>query len=590
MDNELFKQVFQACDPDENGFISLKNLANISRSHVASAGDVDAILHIFDNSKQDSLNFSQFCDYIHNFMNQNKDKENVTPPESGSPDKPDIQISATDQPNVAISPSKHHENQRMLGANLSNKRKMSRKNSKSRVSQTRLGGQIPLVNTSSEDEQDLEEDSFDRKIAEELEFAGRQLESSSRLPPRASPPRYLVRGSNVRSTLRSKSSGRLPFVPLVVTESPKQTTVLSPISAAETSIDMHQPPNFDDSVAISPPTQRMDSLLSVGQNDGLSRHSSPINRSVQSDDTSNKYEKRELAHAKEVVEELEQKLSSLESSRFDSLEQPSIDNCFKEPEDDIEKIRKQAKDDLAIEKERHREEIRALSRERELEISNYKLRMEQLQSELDRISKEKTDLNEKVRLLFVEKEGSEETVLKLQEDILRLQQENKSLHSKVNEGEMSRDTTRDKISEVSKMSLGSDQMSTTESYESEYLVKIQQMAARIQEQDDYLQELKEDNLVLRNQKRALLDAFNNEKNWKRSFLGANSRNRSMSGNDNSMLGLDTDDPQDIRVRTSRLHKQLVEQTDMYKKLKAYLDEVLMTIMIKNPEILEKSHG
>jgi len=58
MDTEFYNQVFQACEPDEHGFISLKNLANISRSHVES-NDVDRILQIFDNANKDRVNLEE---------------------------------------------------------------------------------------------------------------------------------------------------------------------------------------------------------------------------------------------------------------------------------------------------------------------------------------------------------------------------------------------------------------------------------------------------------------------------------------------------------------------------------------------------
>jgi len=589
MDTEFYNQVFQACEPDEDGFISLKNLANISRSHVES-NDVDRVLQIFDDAKKDRVNFDEFCEHISSFLDQNKDKENVKQMDNLLI-IPEVQANA--------SPNHLSDGNRQLGANLFNKRK-NRKNSRTRVSQARLSGAIPLVNTSSEDEQDLDEDSFDRKIAEELEFAGKQLETSSRLPNRASPPRFLVRGSNVRSTLRTKSQGRLPFVPLVINESPQQK-MLSPISVVRTGAST--PDNFDESVAAPAATST----------NGFSRHSSPINKSFHSV----RSEPDELVQTVNIVRDLETQLKSLEAANNDAITQKDeikISNLVEESMDEIiAKIRMEASQSIAHAKEMHREEISAMNRERELEISNYKLRLDQLQSELDIQTKEKTDLTEKVRLLFLEKESAEETVLNLQEDIVKLQndlnrennaavvnddtdtnkncqEDDKHFQHKIRNERDSRSCSRERMSEVSKMSLGSDQMSTTESYESEYLLKIQQMAARIQEQDDFVTELKEDNLVLRNQKRSLVDFYNNSKN-KRNFLGV-SKNRSFNdiSSINSTLGLDIDDPQDIRMRTRSLHNQLQEQTDMYNKVKAYLDEVLMTIMMKNPDILEKTHS
>merc|ERR1719445_1787260 len=74
---------------------------------------------------------------------------------------------------------------------------------KKRASQSKLLGNIPLVNTSSEDEA---EDSFDRKIASSLAFA-RPMELQ---PQHGAPPQYLVRGNSLRTTvMRKQKSGSL---------------------------------------------------------------------------------------------------------------------------------------------------------------------------------------------------------------------------------------------------------------------------------------------------------------------------------------------------------------------------------------------
>merc|ERR1711962_50744 len=61
-----------------------------------------------------------------------------------------------------------------------------------KVSQARLTGRIPLVNTSSEEEDNCADDSFDRKIEASLEEA-RPLDLQ---------PQYLVRGSVARATTK----------------------------------------------------------------------------------------------------------------------------------------------------------------------------------------------------------------------------------------------------------------------------------------------------------------------------------------------------------------------------------------------------
>merc|ERR1719242_2448863 len=64
--------VFDACDTTGSGFISLRQLANISRSHVSGAGQVEQILDIFDagedGSRDDQLDFWQFHSKVLAFL------------------------------------------------------------------------------------------------------------------------------------------------------------------------------------------------------------------------------------------------------------------------------------------------------------------------------------------------------------------------------------------------------------------------------------------------------------------------------------------------------------------------------------------
>eukprot|EP00088_Acartia_fossae_P010185 TRINITY_DN15046_c0_g1_i1.p1 TRINITY_DN15046_c0_g1~~TRINITY_DN15046_c0_g1_i1.p1 ORF type:complete len:110 (-),score=24.07 TRINITY_DN15046_c0_g1_i1:71-400(-) len=108
--------------------------------------------------------------------------------------------------------------------------------------------------------------------------------------------------------------------------------------------------------------------------------------------------------------------------------------------------------------------------------------------------------------------------------------------------------------------------------------------ARLEDQDNELIQLKEDNLILRNQKQQLIDCIKNENNNKFKSLLVKSPRK-----DRSVLGgLDIDDPADIRIQVQALHNQLIEQRDQNAHLKSYVDEILMNIMMKNPEILEKN--
>ena len=72
--------VFDACDREGDGVISLKELANISQSHVGS-GHVEQILQIFDSGEetQDRIDFDQFYRKFVEFMSSSEkgDKSNM---------------------------------------------------------------------------------------------------------------------------------------------------------------------------------------------------------------------------------------------------------------------------------------------------------------------------------------------------------------------------------------------------------------------------------------------------------------------------------------------------------------------------------
>ena len=76
--------VFDACDCDEEGRISLSELANLSRSHTDN--QVDQILEIFNIGDQDGdrINFEEFCERMIGFMNNpGSTQENISHPVSG---------------------------------------------------------------------------------------------------------------------------------------------------------------------------------------------------------------------------------------------------------------------------------------------------------------------------------------------------------------------------------------------------------------------------------------------------------------------------------------------------------------------------
>ena len=69
--------VFDSCEADLDGRISLRSLANLSRSHCSESGPnlVDKLLEIFqcgeEEGGQDRVDFPQFCDKMIGYINLN---------------------------------------------------------------------------------------------------------------------------------------------------------------------------------------------------------------------------------------------------------------------------------------------------------------------------------------------------------------------------------------------------------------------------------------------------------------------------------------------------------------------------------------
>ena len=116
--------------------------------------------------------------------------------------------------------------------------------------------------------------------------------------------------------------------------------------------------------------------------------------------------------------------------------------------------------------------------------------------------------------------------------------------------------------------------------EEELLTTVQKLTVRVQSQDEDLAEAKEDNIVLRSQVKSL-----KEKECK-----DGGRFKMFGGGKEAPAGVDQcQDPNDIRVKLRTSEQELHEQKEVNVKLKQYLGEVLGNIMVKNPQMLEKTN-
>ena len=243
--------MFDSCESDLDGRISLCELANLSRSHCSGGGAnlVDRLLEIFqcgEEEEEDKVDFPQFCDKMIGYINLNTNPEpeeerdefadsysevNVKTLERtdacvpSSPFSPGLSDQGAFNENLKRSFEKTRSGAAMMTSSPSRGQagKVSRK-----VSGARLGGNIPLVNTSSEDEA---EDSFDRQIADSLSVAR--------------PMELLVRGSSLRSTLVKKQVKSNPSSPsLTNTASPGRMMTMYPeeeTDSEDSSEDISEP-------------------------------------------------------------------------------------------------------------------------------------------------------------------------------------------------------------------------------------------------------------------------------------------------------------------------------------------------------------
>jgi len=532
---EQLQIVFDACDTDGQGIISLKELGNISRSHVGS-GHVEQILQIFNSGEetQDKIDFDQFYRKFVEFMNssEKEDSSNMLVGENSS--------YSTNMDYLTVSPS--GKSQGVFNENLrrsfdkniistpsspykssvgkdAEQKKMRRK-----ISQARLSGRIPLVNTSSEDEA---EDSFDRRIASSLALA-RPVEIKTD---------FLVRGSSTRSTIRKSSNNSRNSSPNI--SSRRKVSNPNPPST----IRMYPTITHSEGSSLSSP------LSSSSPRSDRSGHLSPATPG-----TRLALEELQLRVGRLVETKMEEQAeydspsSGLGSLKVDLEEEISASLLL---------ARKHGEERLAVERQRHADQLEGVERERDLERRNFQLRFEQFQEDQDAMRKEVDQLKEKLKLVNLEKESMEAQMVQLVEQ----QRSQSPVRAQQDRREAEEQRRKDREEEL---------MST-----------VQRLTTRVQTQDQDLAEAKEDNIVLRCQIRSL-------KGERRKDSKEGGRFKLFGGGKEIPVVPDLlEDPQDIREKLRQAEQDLIDQKEVNSQLKQYVGEVLVNIMVKNPQILQK---
>jgi len=662
--------------------ISLRQLANVSRSHVSRATQVEQILDIFDlgedRAEDDQLNFSQFHSKVLAFLNSGGDDEKVVPHGDNSMKERRKSVSngwldgnsssglnfgqrrrrssfgnisssnmrkssfsntsgyspplSTLSPPPAVQGVFNENLRRSFDKSTSSPirspgKKVLKSTGRRKTSQTRLSGRIPLVNTSSEEEDCAEmNDSFDRKIEASLEEA-RPLDLQ---------PQYLVRGSVARATTkyaRSSSGakgqarrGSVAHSSLVERRRPEGFPAGVPQSARRSStIDGMSPivkPNFHETfspILPKPAVTTATSMYSVcSSSSPSSGRGSPSEQGCRSplNDNRKKMQEESTAGARFVLDSLQNTVGQLntamlERQREDEYDSPSsgVGSLKVELEEEISSslqlARKHGEERLLAERERWREEMAGVERERDLERRNSTLRYQQLQEERDQLKEEVERLQEKVRMIHLEKEQLDEQVVELMEEqrcrspVTAVSTLLPTLPVPVTRevGTMAETTVSSREMGTMSTSLAGVTTSTWEkersNREEELLQTVQALTMRVEVQDEQLAQVKEDNIVLRSQVRSLREAVGAKvsprpkgKEGKFRLFGMLGTGRGDPEEQNGS-GEKYEDPADLRKMLAEVRAELLDQKEVNMQLKQYVGDVLVNIIAENPNILER---
>merc|ERR1719295_49961 len=320
------------------------------------------------------------------------------------------------------------------------------------------------------------------------------------------------------------------------------------------------------------------------------------------------------ASARFVLDSLERTVGQLtntvvvERRREEEYDSPSsgVGSLKAELEEEISSslqlARRHGEERLKVEKERWREEMVGLERERDMERRNSSLRYQQLQDERDKLKQEVERLQEKVRLIHFEKEQLDEQVAELIEEQrcrtpvtavstlapVALTREVATMA----EATVSR---RDVSTTMTEEAIRSTWEEERSNREEELLQTVQALSMRVEVQDDQLAQVKEDNIVLRSQVRSLRETVGAKvsprskgKEGKFRLFGMLGTGR---GDPEEQVGPEEkyEDPADLRKMLAEVRAELLDQKEVNIQLKQYVGDVLVNIIAENPNILERQY-
>jgi len=191
---------------------------------------------------------------------------------------------------------------------------------------------------------------------------------------------------------------------------------------------------------------------------------------------------------------------------------------------------------------------------------------------------EKQDVEEKESAVFKELESYKMKVEQLEKEKEKLQNELKLLAEKQCGLEINKNGKKVIVPTENHDQETLDEEIRNDTREAELLIQLKHLSERVEVQDTLLAETKEDNTVLRIQNQNLLESLNK--------ANATSKSKKKSFETPSLDWIDGDDSIE-KKRLFLLEQELEDQKEVNKQLKAYVGDILINIIVQNPQILEK---
>jgi len=253
-------------------------------------------------------------------------------------------------------------------------------------------------------------------------------------------------------------------------------------------------------------------------------------------------------------------------------------------EEHIREIEVRSEERIQDELKRSKELLARLEREKELQLENYAIRNSGLEQEVNRLKEENVNLKKELERTKDEKRGLETQMVELQREVSRDKEERRALEEQIREerelwqGEQQANNQH--IQELSREIAEQRQMvvAARQTDSGHHSVEegdmLAELPARIADMEGQIRILRDNNKRLEESNEELqAQMLNRGLDEGRKLLSESEANNSLAAEFEAMS-------------ENEMRKALQEQQDVNRHLRGYIDNVLLNIMEKYPEILE----